>query len=136
MIERAFIAGMLIALGVIIWIAWNRLSLRWLAAQTPRDPLLADVVPGVPVILYFTTPFFCAPCRTQQQPALHAIRDEWAGRVQIVQVDATADPAAADRWGVVSAPTTFVLDAARIPRYVNRGVASRDVLKEQLGSVV
>jgi thioredoxin-like negative regulator of GroEL len=134
MIERLILAGMLIALGVIAWIAWNRLSLRRLALHTAVDPLLASAVPGVPVILYFTTPF-CMPCKTQQQPALQALIQEWAGRVQVVQVDATADPAAADRWGVISAPTTFVLDAARTPRFVNRGVAPRDLLAQQVGSL-
>jgi hypothetical protein len=50
-------------------------------------------------------------------------------------VDATQDPDAADRWGVFSAPTTFVLDKGGNPRHVNRGVASTERLKEQLGSL-
>lgn len=134
MIERAIIALAIIAAAVIGWIIWNRLTLRRARATAPIDPLLTDTTPDLPVILYFTTPF-CAPCRTQQQPALHALTRDWAGRVQVVQVDATADPAAADRWGVVSAPTTFVLDAARTPRFVNRGVAPRELLAQQIAAI-
>jgi hypothetical protein len=36
---------------------------------------------------------------------------------------------------VFSVPTTFVLDSARKPRHVNRGVASADQLKRQLESL-
>jgi len=32
---------------------------------------------------------------------------------QIVKIDATENPEAADRWGVFSAPTTFVLDSQK-----------------------
>lgn len=131
MLERVLIAGAIIVAGVVVWCAFNCLSVRRAAKVAPIDPLLSEARRDVPTILYFTTPF-CEPCRTQQQPTLSALEREWAGRVQVVRVDATEQPDAADRWGVFSAPTTFVLDRTHTPRHINRGVASLDTLKKQL----
>jgi hypothetical protein len=36
---------------------------------------------------------------------------------------------------VFSAPTTFVLDGQMQPRFVNRGVATREQLADQLGAL-
>lgn len=134
MTERLVFALALIVIGVAVWVAHNRLALKRLAKKTPTDPALTDAAPGTPVILYFTTPF-CAPCKTQQQPALQKLAARFGRAVQIIQVDATEDAAAADRWGVFSAPTTFVLDAAHTPRFVNRGVATDTQLAQQLADL-
>lgn len=134
MTERLLIAVLLIAGGALTWIALNRFALRRLHDRAPRDPLLSALKPGAPAILYFTTPS-CAPCRTQQMPALKQLQAQYRAPVQVIQVDATEDTDAADRWGVFSAPTTFVLDRHGHPRHVNRGVASADVLRRQLEAV-
>lgn len=131
MVERLIIALLIAALGILTWYAYNRWSLRRITAQAAIDPLLAGLQPGIPTIVYFTTPF-CAPCRTVQKPTLTQLQAELGAAIQIVQIDATEDPASADRWGVFSAPTTFVLDANHQPRYINRGVASAETLKHQL----
>jgi len=138
MLDRVLLAAVLVMLGVIGWIAFNRLSVRRAAhtvAKNP-DPLLAGLAEGVPVVLYFTTPT-CAPCRTLQRPALNKLQTMLGtDKVQIVQVDATEQPDAADRWGVFSAPTTFILDKYHVPRQINRGVASFETLTQQLAQVV
>ena len=89
---------------------------------------------GKPTIVYFTTPF-CMPCKTQQQPALTQLRSE-LDHVQVVQIDATEQPDVADRWGVFSAPTTFILDTLGQPREVNHGVADVHKLRRQIEAVV
>jgi hypothetical protein len=38
----------------------------------------------------------------------------------------------ADYWGVLSAPTTFIIDARGQPRAVNHGLASMEKLLRQL----
>ncbi len=134
MFERLLVAGLLVSLGVLTWISFNRLSVRWIAQHAPADPLLASLRDGVPAIVYFTTPF-CEPCRTLQKPALTALQRELGPSIQVIQVDATEQPDAADRWGVFSAPTTFILDAHHTPRQVNRGVTSAETLKKQLQAV-
>ncbi|MCC6614086.1 MAG: thioredoxin family protein [Anaerolineae bacterium] len=131
MLERALIAVLIAAVSVAAWTLYNRWSLRRLSTQAPVDPLLADVAQGTPTIVYFTTPF-CVPCKTQQQPVLTQLEGLFGAGLRIVRVDAAEDTATSDRWGVFSAPTTFVLDGHLRPQYVNRGVASFDLLRQQI----
>ena len=131
MVERVIIALVVIGLGTGAWIALNRLTLLRVAARSNTDPLLADLRPNTPTVVYFTTPL-CVPCRTQQQPALRQLQAELGENIQVIQVDASEQPEIADRWGVFSAPTTFVLDRALKPRHVNRGVMTADALKQQI----
>jgi thiol-disulfide isomerase/thioredoxin len=131
MIERAVISFILLIVGYEAYRLFTRYHVRLAAASALSDPILRDVKPGVPVIVYFSTPT-CAPCRTQQWPALTRLQDELGDAVQIVKIDATENTEAADRWGVFSAPTTFVLDSRRRVREVNHGVAETWKLKRQI----
>jgi hypothetical protein len=53
-------------------------------------------------------------------------------KLQVVEIDATERPDLAKTWGVMSVPTTFLLDAHGKPRYVNNGVTRAEKLMEQL----
>lgn len=129
--ERLLLTAIIITLGIAAWIIFNRLSVKRAASLAAVDPLLANLPKGTPAILYFTTPF-CEPCRTLQQPALTQLVTELRGEVQVIKVDAAESPEVADRWGVFSAPTTFILDRQHVPQHVNRGVATVETLKKQL----
>jgi thiol-disulfide isomerase/thioredoxin len=91
--------------------------------------------PGIPSILYFTTPD-CAPCRTVQRPALQQVKQALGNRLQVVEVDAYEEPELARQWGVLSVPTTFILDASGSPRHVNHGAAPTNKLFHQLQDVL
>jgi thiol-disulfide isomerase/thioredoxin len=134
MLDRLIIAVIISAAGVALWWGYNRWSVRCVAGIAECEPALEDAQQGVATILYFTTPF-CEPCRTLQQPTLTQLEQEYGGRLKVIKIDATEQPDVADRWGVFSAPTTFVLDEQQQPRHVNRGVASAETLKKQLGLV-
>jgi thiol-disulfide isomerase/thioredoxin len=132
MIERTIFTIVLLLVGFAGYRIFTRYHIARAAAAVPIDPLLSDLKPGVPVIVYFTTPT-CAPCETQQTPALKRLQSELGEHnIQIVKVDATENPDAADRWGVFSAPTTFILDSQRQVREVNHGVADAPKLKRQI----
>jgi hypothetical protein len=89
MLFRGFIALGLIGLGLVLYWAWNRLQLRRLGGvQTGRLRGLETFRPGVPGILYFTTPD-CQVCLTAQKPALRRLEAEMGSAVQIAEVDAT-----------------------------------------------
>ena len=95
---------------------------------------LESIRPGIPAILYFTTPT-CAPCKTVQRPALRGLKERLGDCLQVIEVDASARPELADYWGVLSVPTTFVIDSQGRPRRVNHGVASAERLLRQIEEV-
>ncbi|HTP60141.1 MAG TPA: thioredoxin family protein [Spirochaetia bacterium] len=89
---------------------------------------------GTPGILYFTTPD-CVTCKAAQKPALRALEEQLAGRIQVIEVDALNQPDLARQWSVLSVPTTFILDTVGKPRQVNHGFASAAKLRSQLQRV-
>jgi thioredoxin-like negative regulator of GroEL len=134
-LARLFIAASLILLGLALYWGWNRWLLARLRRPSENSLLgLERLRPGVPAILYFTTPD-CVPCRTAQRPALERLKAERVDGLQIVEVDANARPDLAVYWAVLSVPTTFIIDAHGQPRRVNHGVTSSEKLKQQLDEV-
>lgn len=131
MVERVVFSLALLIVGVLVYRGFTRYQLRHVAAGQVTDPVLQGLKPGIPAVVYFTTPM-CIPCRTQQQPALARLQSELGDAVQIIKIDATENPDIADRWGVFSAPTTFILDGNGQPHDVNHGVADAGKLKRQL----
>ncbi len=132
LLSRVLTSMVFIALGLLAYLAWNRWHLRRLSrASVQRAPGLEQWRPGVPAILYFTTPD-CAPCRTLQRPALERLKRELTDGLQVIEIDASAQTAVADHWGVLSVPTTFVLDTLGRPQTVNHGATQAKKLRRQL----
>ncbi len=124
---------LLITIGIVIlgaavyWLVNQRL----LARAQGNFPALFNVLPNKPVLVYFTTPT-CAPCKTIQRPAIEQVSKFFGEKIQVVEVDATEHPNLASTWGVMSVPTTFLLDSRGEARYVNNGVARAEKLMEQI----
>jgi thioredoxin 1 len=122
-----------LALGIIIlgvsgyWLLNQRLLSR---AGMNLNSLL-DPLPNKPTIVYFTTPD-CAPCKTVQRPALEKLTHLLGEKLHVVEIDATEYPDVAKTWGVMSVPTTFLLNSRGEARYVNNGVARVEKLMEQI----
>ncbi len=131
MIERVEISGVIIAVGFALCWGWVRLQLWRLRRTTQQTPGLESLKAGQPAILYFSSPG-CVPCQVAQEPALDALESELGEALQVIKIEATAQPAIADHWGVLSVPTTFVIDHLGRPRRVNHGVASAVKLRRQL----
>ena len=123
----------LLAIGIIVvgmgayWLVNQRLLVR------ARNNVfsLFKTFPNKPVLVYFTTPT-CAPCKTVQRPAIDKIAKLLGEKLQVVEIDATQRPDLAKIWGVMSVPTTFLLDSRGEARYVNNGVARAEKLMEQI----
>ncbi len=92
---------------------------------------LFNKLPNKPVLVYFTTPD-CAPCKTVQRPAIERVSSLLGERLDVVEIDAYEQPDLARSWGVLSVPTTFVIDERGEARYVNNGVARAEKLLEQI----
>lgn len=122
-----------LAIGIIIlgasayWLINQRLLVR------ARNNVftLFKILPKKPVIVYFTTPD-CAPCKTVQGPAIEQVRTLFGEKLQVIEIDAYERPDLAKVWGVMSVPTTFLLNARGEARYVNNGVARANKLMEQI----
>ncbi len=133
-IERLEVAIALVVIGFLAYQVLRRYHIRKTAAASSHDPILSDLKPGIPAIVYFTTPG-CIPCVTQQQPALVRLQTQLGENIQVIQIDASENSDVADRWGVFSAPTTFILDNLKQVRDVNYGVADTPKLIRQLDSL-
>lgn len=130
-VSRAIWALAIIAMGLLLYWLVNRIILLRARRRTLG---LESFQLGNPGILYFTTPE-CAPCKTVQQPALRELQ-EWLGdNLQVITVDAVQSPDLADHWGVLTVPTTFVIDSKSRPRWVNHGVARAEKLLKQLEKI-
>jgi len=116
------------------WLAFrlvNTAVLNRAAKAVPAAQEDAMFQTGRPAVLYFTTPD-CATCKAFQRPQLNRFSGMLGERVQVVEIDAQSQPDLAGRWGVMSVPTTFVLDAAGKPRHVNHGAVTAEKLAEQV----
>ena len=118
----------IITAGVGVYWMLRRLIL---ARVQHKQPGLEGLTLGNPGILYFTTPD-CLPCKTVQRPALQDLQEVLGERIQIIQVDAAERTDLADSWGVLSVPTTFIIDSKGQPRHINHGVTRAAKLLDQL----
>jgi len=125
---RLFLAIGIIILGAAAyWLINQRLLVR------AKDNLftLFKTLPKKPVLVYFTTPD-CAPCKTVQRPAIEQVRNLLGEKLHVIEINAYERPDLAKVWGVISVPTTFLLDARGEARYVNNGAARANKLMEQI----
>jgi thiol-disulfide isomerase/thioredoxin len=125
---RFGLAIVIIGLGAFAyWLVNQRLLVR----ARNNVVTLFPTLPNKPVLIYFTTPD-CAPCKTIQRPAINQVSSLLGEELEVVEIDATERPDLAKIWGVMSVPTTFVLDVRGEARYVNNGVARAEKLLEQI----
>jgi thioredoxin 1 len=128
-LSRALIALAIAGVGVGVYELTNRAVL--MRASRKNYLGLENFQPGTPAILYFTTPA-CVPCKTVQRPAIQAVKQKVEAGVQVIEVDASAQPELANHWGVLSVPTTFIINKSGEPRHVNHGVTRAEKLLKQI----
>jgi thioredoxin-like negative regulator of GroEL len=125
---RSVLAAAFIASGLIIYWLVNKVSL---ARSNNLIGAISSYRRGKPTIIYFTTPT-CAPCKTIQRPAIEMLKNRLGENLQVIEIDASKQPHLARDWGVISVPTTYVIDSDGKPHYVNHGVATAAKLIQQL----
>ena len=86
-------------------------------------------------ILAFSTPD-CQQCHQIQAPALRRVVEARGNIVSVVEIDATSEPELAQRYQVLTVPTTIVLDAAGQAHAVNYGFANTKRLLEQVDGIL
>lgn len=85
-----------------------------------------------PTIVYFGSNG-CAACKRTQRPILEKILAEYGNeRLVLTAYDVDESPDIAKKWGVMTLPTTFLLDSTGTIRHVNNGLIVLENLRKQL----
>ena len=87
---------------------------------------------GRPTVVAFSAPG-CAACRTAQKPALTALQERAGNGVRVIEVDVVEQPRVARVFGVLTVPSTAVLDPSGAVLAANQGFATADRLATQVG---
>lgn len=116
------------------WLAFRTLNRLVLTRRARHGLGLTEYRAGTPAVLLFTSPD-CQPCRTIQRPALQRLASAMQHGLQIIEIDVYERPELGDSWGVLSLPTTFLIDSYGRPRHVNHGVAREPKLIAQLAQI-
>ena len=122
-------------IALLLLLAGTSLSLlyqRWLKSRSSKFlPELGPLHPRTFKLVYFTTPT-CVPCKTVQRPAIEQLSQALGDALQVFEIDASQRPETASHWGVLSVPTTFVIDPRGKVRHINHGVARAEKLMRQI----
>ncbi len=137
MVERLLVLiaiGAVFALAVVVVQAWTRTRTSRLRSgpTTPLWAALQEQPDGRPTVVAFSTPS-CAACRSAQAPALERLAAELGGHeLRVLRVDASRQPDIARAFGVMTVPSTVVLDPHGSVAAVNHGFAPWHRLAEQV----
>lgn len=128
MAERFLILAVIVTAVAVIW-----LGLRWRTSRVRRHGALdlLHLQHPTPLVLAFSTPE-CVPCRTQQKPALDELLRRYPDLLEVREVDATVQPELAERFGIMTVPTTVVVSQHGRIVAINHGVARWERLASQL----
>lgn len=129
LLERLLIAGVVLALlGLAPFAARGLGVVTRGRAQTAARENNLPLDASRPTVLYFWSAD-CYQCRAAQAPTLEKLKAEAA--VHVVAVDAVAERSLADRFGVLTVPTTVVIAPDGGVRAVNHGFAPLATLRRQ-----
>lgn len=77
---------------------------------------------------------WCGPCQ-MYGPILEELAKEMEGKVKIVKVNVDESPQTAGKYGVMSIPTTIILQDGEVKETM-MGVQNKEVLKEKLDGLL
>lgn len=135
MLER-----ILLTIALLLSILLARFGIRWWQRRIQlhnRNPVAAATLQELGLgegtaIIAFSTPE-CAQCHLMQKPALDELQRQQPG-VQVRHINAAEYPDVASAFGVLTVPTTVVLDARHRPMATNNGHAPTARLRQQICS--
>jgi thioredoxin-like negative regulator of GroEL len=124
-----------VAVAVVATRRWNALRIDNLASTSAQLwDALGESPDGRRALVAFSTPS-CAACHTAQAPAITVAEQQLgASTVRVIRIDASMQPDVARAFGVLTVPSTVVLEPAGRVVAVNQGFAPSRRLIEQLQS--
>ncbi len=78
----------------------------------------------------------CRQCHEMQIPALQRVLDARGSKVSVAEVDTPNSPDLAQRYRVLTLPSTVIMDAAGRAHAVNYGFANTQLLLDQVDEVL
>ena len=126
MVERLLLALLFVMAGMTAYLLYNRWHLRSASRYTSALDR--------PAVLYFRSDR-CAPCVPQAR-FLHQIQETFGEGLAIEKIDADIELEKTQRYGVITLPTTLVVDRNGVVRHANYGLADAGKLARQLETVM
>ena len=131
--DRLLALAAVAVLAAAIW-AGSRVY-RALIRRAPAEDRALDAAglpqDGRPSVLGFSGEY-CLPCKTQQRPALDRLHEAFGESLHVLELDALEHADLAGRYGVLTVPTTVVLDGRRRVVAINYGFTNAEKLARQL----
>lgn len=132
MVERLLIIVFVAAVVVLSWKVGAAVRRRRAVhIALPKRLMLS----GKPLLLSFSTPG-CADCRYRQAPAVALVEQELEHALTARHVDASREPDLAAHFGILTAPSTVILDRHGRVAARNDGFASSNTLLTQLRPLI
>jgi hypothetical protein len=140
--------GILILLGLITYLlVWSgrqfvETQRRRALAAPPEPSLPGEDNPETsskhvsPIRILAFSSADCTQCHQFQAPALQKVIETYGEQVSVVEVDAPNQPELAQRYRVLTLPTTVLLDAAGRAHAVNYGFANSKKLLAQVSDLL
>jgi thioredoxin-like negative regulator of GroEL len=91
---------------------------------------------NIPTIVYFWSAG-CPVCKLTQRRVLDGILAEYGKeRLALTAYNTDETPDVAKEWGVMTLPTTILLDATGMIRHINNGLVVSEDLRRQLAPMI
>ncbi|HEX9070258.1 MAG TPA: thioredoxin family protein [Ktedonobacterales bacterium] len=109
---------------------------RALAVTAPAELLASGGHAGNAVRILVFRSDDCTQCHTLQAPAIEKVLATRGAEVAVLEVDAPTSPELTHLYGILTLPSTIVLDATGRTRAANFGFASATKLLAQVDAVL
>lgn len=114
--------------------AQRRRALAAVPLSSPGDTN-ADASLSLVRILAFSSDD-CRQCHEMQIPALQRVLDARGSQVSVAEVDTPNSPDLAQRYRILTLPSTVIMDAAGRTHAVNYGFANTQLLLDQVDEIL
>jgi thioredoxin 1 len=126
MLDRVAITLMILAGLSLLWLGW-----RYYKQKLVQSIQVEGGQAGKPVLLYFTADY-CTACKFQQKPVVERIIAKFGDAITVKEYDVVRHPELADRFKILTLPTTVVLDQFGQVVQINYGLTPQAQLERQL----
>jgi len=130
-LERIIITGLLVLISTGGFVALKQWHMGRLNKETAVSPLTSF---ATPTLLYFRSDS-CAVCPAQGR-YVEQVAGMWNGRLAIHKIDADSEPQTAQQYGVMTLPTTILVDDSGAVYDVNYGLTNAHKLNKQVERVL